>query len=196
MENRLRQMLGLPPLTEEEERNYREERERREQKHRERRRIIAEGRTCAKCGGRLGDAVYRYKPLLDGGGYVATTYRRMPTHNVDPICEECAPNWLPELQTRVYKLYMHSHKAPCETCGREVYFVSANKDEATTRVFCCDDCRDRAPKSRVVGPHEKVCEVCGEAFEARRSDAKTCSPACRQRAYRQRSEARASKRYA
>jgi len=33
---------------------------------------------------------------------------------------------------------------------------------------------------------EKTCEVCGEQFTATRRDAKTCSPACKQKAYRQR----------
>ena len=31
-----------------------------------------------------------------------------------------------------------------------------------------------------------VCEVCGEAFAATQRDAKTCSAACRQKAYRRR----------
>ena len=33
---------------------------------------------------------------------------------------------------------------------------------------------------------EKVCEVCGEALRDTRRDAKTCSAACRQKAYRRR----------
>jgi predicted nucleic acid-binding Zn ribbon protein len=33
-----------------------------------------------------------------------------------------------------------------------------------------------------------VCEVCGEALTATRGDAKTCSAACRQKAYRRRAQ--------
>jgi RNA polymerase-binding transcription factor DksA len=33
-----------------------------------------------------------------------------------------------------------------------------------------------------------VCEVCGEALTATRRDAKTCSAACRQKAYRRRAQ--------
>jgi predicted nucleic acid-binding Zn ribbon protein len=32
----------------------------------------------------------------------------------------------------------------------------------------------------------KVCEVCGEEFTATRRDQKTCSRACKQKAYRRR----------
>ncbi len=35
---------------------------------------------------------------------------------------------------------------------------------------------------------EKVCEVCSEEFTATRAHAKTCSPACKQKGYRQRKE--------
>jgi hypothetical protein len=81
---------------------------------------------------------------------------------------------------------MYSHKDECETCGREVFFVSGT-EHTPTRVFCCDDCKTKgATKSRRSAPHVAVCEVCGEEFTAKRNDAKTCSPKCRQRAYRQR----------
>src|SRR5215212_254818 len=35
---------------------------------------------------------------------------------------------------------------------------------------------------------DKTCEVCGRQFTAARRDAKTCSPACSQKAYRDRKE--------
>ncbi len=44
---------------------------------------------------------------------------------------------------------------------------------------------ERAAKSR-----EKVCEVCGEEFTATRRDAKMCSSACKQKAYRRRARGR------
>jgi hypothetical protein len=39
-----------------------------------------------------------------------------------------------------------------------------------------------------------VCEVCGEAFTATQRDAKTCSAACRQKAYRRRAQLLSPKR--
>lgn len=41
-------------------------------------------------------------------------------------------------------------------------------------------------KLRDAVAREKVCEVCEEPFTATRRDAKTCSPACKQKAYRER----------
>src|SRR5215208_274982 len=155
-----------------------------------RRRIMAEGKTCAKCGGEIGGAAYRYQPLLQNG-YGGTTYRRRPTLDADPICGECAPDWLPELSTRVYTLHMYPHNVQCENCGREVFFVSASERvPAKMRVFCCDDRRTEAKakrsSARRVEPHTMECEICHTEFSATRSDARTCSPKCRQKAYRQR----------
>ena len=59
--------------------------------------------------------------------------------------------------------------------------------------FCSDACRyayhNRKRHLRTAANWDKVCEVCGEEFVATRIDTKTCSPACRQKAYRQRARA-------
>jgi predicted nucleic acid-binding Zn ribbon protein len=51
--------------------------------------------------------------------------------------------------------------------------------------FCSDECRwtyhNRLRHDRGEPDRQKVCEVCGTEFTATRSDAKTCSPRCRQR---------------
>jgi|SRR5215212_3004017 hypothetical protein len=56
--------------------------------------------------------------------------------------------------------------------------------------FCSDRCRwtfhNREGRHRSAAGREKTCEVCGKEFVAKRSDAKTCSPRCRQKARRQR----------
>ena len=56
--------------------------------------------------------------------------------------------------------------------------------------FCSDRCRwtyhNRRRHQRTAADRERVCEVCGNEFTATRRDAKTCSAACKQRAYRQR----------
>jgi formylmethanofuran dehydrogenase subunit E len=61
-------------------------------------------------------------------------------------------------------------------------------------VFCCDRCRSKWHNRRHSQVRKqqrqrylaKACEVCGEEFTAKRVDAKTCSPACKQKAYRRR----------
>jgi predicted nucleic acid-binding Zn ribbon protein len=152
------------------------------------RRIVAEGKNCSECGAEIGDTVYRYKPLLEYG-----QYRRMPTTNADPTCEACAPDWLPKLENRVYKIHMYSHRMACELCARGVVFVSASKNPPRVRVFCSENCRnvhkENKRKARTTGPHKEACGVCGGEFIAKRSDAKTCSPACRQKLYRRRLQA-------
>ncbi len=74
---------------------------------------------------------------------------------------------------------------PCAECGRPTIRFQQHFNRKHT--FCCEPCevafhnhRRRKPKE------EKVCEVCGEEFTANRADAKTCSPACKQKAYRRR----------
>jgi predicted nucleic acid-binding Zn ribbon protein len=71
----------------------------------------------------------------------------------------------------------------CHNCG-----LSTGRGK-----FCSDACRytyhNRRRHIRTTATWEKVCEVCGEEFTATRVDTKTCSPACRQRAYRQRRRA-------
>ena len=68
----------------------------------------------------------------------------------------------------------------CDYCGR--YIVGAAKR------YCSDRCRNDAYMERRRQRHEaklrKSCAVCGKAFTAKRADAKYCSPACKQSAYR------------
>ena len=48
----------------------------------------------------------------------------------------------------------------------------------------CEDCGP--PERKWSYDSKQRCKVCGETFKPARSDAKTCSPPCRQKAYRQR----------
>ena len=74
---------------------------------------------------------------------------------------------------------------PCEGCGRKV--VGSR--------FCNFRCRAhyynapaaaRRKAQRLEARQDMVCVQCGKTFTPRRSDAKTCSAACKQKAYRQR----------
>lgn len=70
----------------------------------------------------------------------------------------------------------------CKTCGRTVF-----KEARYMRrhFFCCRKCEENYwSRRRQKQKERKVCEVCGEPFTAARGDAKTCSAACKQKAYR------------
>jgi hypothetical protein len=71
-------------------------------------------------------------------------------------------------------------------CGRLVRFAGSR-----VRRFCSQRCSQRAAadraKKRRMHARRRDCEVCGNEFTPLRSDAKFCSGACRQFAYRSRS---------
>jgi hypothetical protein len=79
---------------------------------------------------------------------------------------------------------------PCGGCGRLVY-QRLGDPVRSRRVFCCERClshcrvKERAEVRRQARS-DRRCAVCGVAFTPGRSDARTCSPACRQKAHRQR----------
>jgi hypothetical protein len=84
--------------------------------------------------------------------------------------------------------------APCAGCGRRVCRAT---DGRTRQDFVCSAvCRRRLHAAlaaekrkhrRAIRPPRGVrCPACGRDFVPARSDARTCSPACRQKAYRDR----------
>jgi hypothetical protein len=123
--------------------------------------VIAEesarrGEWCGQCAGDLGENVYRT--------------RRGPT------CAACQP--YPEVYRPI---------GVC-SCGRNVYALRRRR--GSTRIFCCEGHR----VDQVNAAHRRLrallrrrrCGQCGEEFTPPRSDARYCSPACRQKAYRTR----------
>jgi hypothetical protein len=78
----------------------------------------------------------------------------------------------------------HSHD--CRRCGRRFHV------RPRWRGYCTATCADRARSARwrerhLSGPPARSCP-CGKPLTGSRSDARYCSNACRQRAYRQRSQ--------
>ena len=78
---------------------------------------------------------------------------------------------------------------PCGGCGMEVTVVEGLGQYARRlHLFCSERGRARhyncLRSQQSVFSREKVCEVCQESFTATRRDAKTCSAACKQKAYR------------
>jgi predicted nucleic acid-binding Zn ribbon protein len=72
----------------------------------------------------------------------------------------------------------------CVVCGKPLSKGGGSHD------FCSDRCRwtyhNRQRGARIAARRGKIeCEVCGAEFTPARNDAKTCSPRCRQKKYRQ-----------
>jgi hypothetical protein len=145
---------------------------------REQRRVICNAQEtaacCAKCARALKSAEPIWRESLSLGRGWFGGWRT----TVAPVCQSCASEWS-----------TYHPPSPCEGCGRPVH------NEKTFRVrfltFCCERCRRRAQAShareqRCSARSTRTCGMCGETFEPARTDAKFCSPRCKQKAYRQR----------
>ena len=80
----------------------------------------------------------------------------------------------------------------CYGCERPIAVITDTRYAGpyTRRIYCSSACREAESTARrerdAIGGREKVCEACGEYFGGTRSDAKTCSLACRQKMHRER----------
>jgi hypothetical protein len=128
---------------------------------------------CDWCGGDIlaGAPVVRYEYIIfrDDGAY-----------SLDHLCKPCAAD-----------LTLSKEPRPCEQCKRPVYFA----DRYRSRALCSKRCEIKFYRTNPIqqlnwygrkSPTLIPCQTCGEAFHPKRKDARTCSAACRQKAYRQR----------
>ena len=82
----------------------------------------------------------------------------------------------------------HVWKKKCETCGKVFYTI------CNYRRYChLSDCRSIAEQKRNEERKQKhysehICSVCSTPFVSKRYDARFCSNACRQKAYRNNSK--------
>jgi len=89
-----------------------------------------------------------------------------------------------EIQGREVRTCLYREE-PCAHCGRPTIRDLGHRNRKHT--FCSQPCESAYHNHRKRKPKErKLCEVCGEEFTAKRVDAKTCSQACKQKAYRRR----------
>ena len=95
------------------------------------------------------------------------------------LCGSCAPEWLSPDRDDVLT-------QRCAMCERSMVYRLTST--ALVRTFCSKQCKNsyqaQLRKERRTEDREKVCEVCGQPFVATRRDAKMCSRACKQKAYR------------
>jgi len=95
-----------------------------------------------------------------------------------PVCRNCTTD--AELRQAV------NWTKPCLGCGREMVPVARSRKgqlyvPSTCSMACAKKARRRSKRQKRV-----TCGCCGMIFSSTRRDARWCSPACSQRAYRQR----------
>jgi hypothetical protein len=174
--------------------------------HEAKRRIEAskKGGACGGCGRALkdGETVYARCRVYAGmaGGLMS---RPGPRFEAVSVCEGCAPKYMSaplssSFETQIdakgstVRTYYGAGVAemPCATCQRPVRHKRTARWQP--RVYCCYRCEytyhNRRRSQRDEHLRQKTCEVCSEEFTATRAHAKTCSPACKQKGYRQRKE--------
>ena len=136
--------------------------------------------TCGKCGEAIGPMTHNFE-----------IYRVREYERFIPMCVKCAPEWMVSRRGTPMRIIpgQEVYEWKCAGCGREVVF-SMSESQYRRRIYCSEECKrtwkSKGSKRARTNPVKKTCEACGTQFEAKRSDAKTCSPKCRQRAYRQR----------
>jgi hypothetical protein len=146
----------------------------------------ADASVCCRCGRAIaaGAPVYLLRCRLiwfHGAGVICIYDDRLAAG-----CAACARDCKPV------------HAGECPGCGRLVTVLleelAKNRNRLLPLLFCSHRCRNRVYGARFRKRHPRPktvralipCSVCGRNFAPKRSDAKTCSPACRQKAYRDR----------
>ena len=144
------------------------------------------GKACGLCTRPFDDteAVYRLRHRKDG---VTLGRSHVGRHEIAPVCHECFEGYVKEWWgIKCVGVYA---TVECANCGRTVHETERRRFK-----YCCSHCRathsaglysEKARKQRadIRGP-SRECLVCHECFEPTRNDAKFCSPACKQKAYR------------
>jgi hypothetical protein len=150
------------------------------------------GTTCAECSRDLGpgETVGRRRFEEDG-----VTIEGFGSHLIATasVCEDCC-------RDRPDGSGMVGSGDPvlveCSGCRRPVSMGSA---EVSRWSVCSTVCRyavRKAERRHRAAYRRYKCDQCGEVFTPARADARHCSSACRQKAYRQRSAERATQRAA
>jgi hypothetical protein len=162
---------------------------------REHRRSWFEGQACAQCGRDFADGETVYVrpavvPVWDVQAMKTGRASRRGTRAA-PHCAGCSSfqiqsidSWNTPERNRSYGRWA---AFPCDGCARPIFGELGFKWK--TIKACSQRCRQRvrATARHAARPlrQQEPCTVCGQPFAAR-GNARTCSSACRQKAYRQR----------
>jgi hypothetical protein len=129
---------------------------------------------CRKCGGEIGPKAAVYYARKRTTGWFGYGFR------AEAVCKDCRGG------------DSYDEGAPCYVCSRRVYLEKGARHDAL-RVFCSPHCKIKFYGARDKDRRMKArwnlrCAVCKRKFTPDRADAKFCSSACKQKAYRQRSK--------
>jgi hypothetical protein len=106
-------------------------------------------------------------------------------HSIEYFCKDCRSRDDAHSEVACAFCKRPMHDTVFRSCGFQLRHYSCCRrcemSDTNSRVNAA--ARERRAAAR--GP-SRQCEVCGEAFETKRSDAKFCSGMCRQKAYRRR----------
>jgi hypothetical protein len=147
--------------------------------------------TCARCGGSIGPTETVYIGWA-WQGYLCHRLSGFREWHA-PMCRDCVPGLqsvkVPSFRSAAGGWVVAAES--CPGCGRNVVVEeSAARYRRRQHLICSQRCQytyhNKQRSERTQKAREKTCEVCGEGFTAKRSDTKTCSSRCRQKAYRKR----------
>lgn len=140
---------------------------------------------CPVCGVEVGED----QPMVRT--FVSHRFGRNRWRTDEPVCLDCAsgPGWARSSDGKRESWPVpaadRTDAAPCVTCGR---LVAMRRDSRRTVYACSATCRTRHYKVGVTAEKQVLtCAGCGSEMTGR-ADRRYCSPACRQRAHRQRQE--------
>jgi hypothetical protein len=114
----------------------------------------------------------------------------MPARDFVHVCSDCASErkqWDSDWQSpyrrwqRAGRTHTWGEPKACEHCYRPVIHDS----QPPEIIACSWSCRQEIYKARHRQATFTACAVCGGLFLQKRSDAIYCSPACKQKAYRE-----------
>ena len=81
------------------------------------------------------------------------------------------------------KTWYTVRKHACLEFGQE-YYTICNFRKYCSDAWCAAAKEKRIGERKQAHRSEHICKVCGKAFSSKRTDARYCSNACRQKAYR------------
>jgi hypothetical protein len=126
---------------------------------------------CAECGRQIvaSDPVWRQRLSLGRGLFGGWR------NTVAPVCSSCKSE------------YEAFYARSCDACGRPVHNLYSTYRRLT---FCSEVCQTKARAAQARNTRREArgsqtCEGCSKIFNSTRTDARFCSVACKQRAYRQ-----------
>ena len=109
-------------------------------------------------------------------------FRARVLYRVRPVCRSCASIELTaDGQYIRHQCIEYNRSVRCEYCDRPI------------RHYCSRECQndaagERRKQRRALKRKPKPCAMCGQLFKPRRMDSQYCSAACKQAAYRRRSQ--------